>query len=222
MTSEVLVLFSKHPNRQKVKTRIGERMGAEFAKRLSLASIKDIVEEMKKLKGKDVYFVVDTDEERQMFREDTGLDSLVFDFNGFKGFSEKFNKVFGELLGTRGYKKAVLIPTDILFLNSKDAYLTFRILSNFGCVFGPEENGGVYLIGLRAPFPQHIFREVRWSTEYSFLDLLRNSNGDSYTLRVLRDLNTPEDVLDLAPRIPYNYRNLTKFLSEELSSQLLK
>jgi rSAM/selenodomain-associated transferase 1 len=63
-------------------------------------------------------------------------------------------------------------------------------------VFGPAEDGGYYLIGLRAPAPG-LFGSIPWSTDRVLsisLDRCREAGLEVVQLRTLRDVDTEEDL----------------------------
>lgn len=77
----------------------------------------------------------------------------------------------------------LIIGTDIPAIGAEDVALAFRALGPVAAVFGPAEDGGYWLVGLkRTPRIRSIFRCVRWSTEYALADTLANMAPRSASL----------------------------------------
>ena len=98
---------------------------------------------------------------------------------------------------SQGYKKIVLIGSDIPDLQSNHIQSAFESLTSTKVVFGPSHDGGYYLIGL-SEFLTQPFELHQWSTQ----DVLSNSLNElekvdiSYALiEKLNDIDTFEDLL---------------------------
>jgi rSAM/selenodomain-associated transferase 1 len=98
-----------------------------------------------------------------------------------------------------GYEKAVLVGVDIPSLCPATVLKAFDLLSDHSVVFGPAEDGGYYLIGLKTP-TLSIFQDIDWSTEQTlnqsknkarYLDL-----SIGYT-EMLSDVDRIEDIKQL-------------------------
>jgi rSAM/selenodomain-associated transferase 1 len=66
--------------------------------------------------------------------------------------------------------------------------------SNYDAVFGPSEDGGYYLVGLNAPYPE-LFRHIPWSAATTLKESLKQAARRK--LRVLQ-LETLYDVDEIA------------------------
>jgi len=155
--------------------------------------------------------VPNTIEESHLFTNKYGVFSQSLDHLGIpfeESVSEVFHKLFNHFL--REYKKVSLIPMDIPHVDIKIIGNSFEKLENHNQVFGSEENGGVYLIGLRE-LPKTTFKNVRWSTENSFKDLIRNCESPS-TLTMFFDLNTLKDFARLNQPLLASCPHLTRFI----------
>jgi len=186
----VLLIFAKYPVKGNVKTRIASELGDDFAYNLSNFCISEVVEKIKGIE-QDIYFVVDSEEEARLFKDKFGINSIILGV--LSSLSEKFDFAFRETFSL-GYDKVVLIPADIPFISSGHIEDAFEGLDFINYVFGPENNGGVYLMGMKNPY-ENIFEKVRWSTEHSFRDLLKNVEGKAEVLEFMDDLNTVSDVV---------------------------
>ncbi|MCE9649961.1 MAG: TIGR04282 family arsenosugar biosynthesis glycosyltransferase [Parvibaculum sp.] len=91
----------------------------------------------------------------------------------------------------------VIIGSDIPDISRGHIAEAFTALGNADAVFGPSEDGGYWLVGLRRrPRIVDIFGSVRWSSEYALADTLRNVEAAGLSvarLQTLRDIDTGED-----------------------------
>jgi len=214
----VVVVFAKKPELGKVKTRIAEETSDEFAFEFTKACLSDLFRKIKNFDYYDLIVGIDSLEDLEWFQKNFSLEGLVIDLNG-KGNkqetqSNKFEKIFKTLLNVYKYKKAVLIPMDIPFISEEDLITAFARLDSKKFVHGPEINGGVYLIGLKQPFSEKVFRGIRWSTSHSYSDLINNCGKDNvFSLKLKNDLNLPADILRLRDDIYHNCPVLFEFLN---------
>jgi len=69
----------------------------------------------------------------------------------------------------------VIIGTDIPEISAPRIAAAFRLLGSHDAVFGPAEDGGYWLVGLRrSPRVPAIFSNVRWSSAHTLKDTLAN------------------------------------------------
>jgi uncharacterized protein len=192
----LLILFSKWPRNGNSKSRIAKILGGSNTEKFCFACLDDLIGKMKSLNGIDFIVVPNTAEESSLFTNRYGVFSLSLESLGIlpkNSTSEAFYKLFNYFL--KKYKKISLIPMDIPHIDQEIIENSFRALENYDYVFGPEENGGVYLIGLNK-LSKDTFNDIRWSTENSFNDLMKNCES-STILTMFFDLNTINDLISL-------------------------
>lgn len=86
----------------------------------------------------------------------------------------------------------LLIGTDIPELGPAQIAAAFRLLASHDAVFGPAEDGGFWLVGLKRRGDP--FRNVRWSSAHALADTLANLGPARVAfLRPLSDIDTAED-----------------------------
>jgi glycosyltransferase A (GT-A) superfamily protein (DUF2064 family) len=72
----------------------------------------------------------------------------------------------------------VIIGTDIPGITPAHIAQAFRLLGRHDAVFGPADDGGYWLVGLkRRPRLPHPFTSVRWSSPHALADTLANLEG---------------------------------------------
>ena len=138
-------------------------------------------------------------------------DIAVFHYNSiisknpFKNFS-KWNKIqIGENLGKKisnafnwgfekGYKKIIIIGSDLWDLNEEIINKGFLELNNNKVVIGPSIDGGYYLLGLNQKMPK-IFEGIKWGTQSVLAETLKLLEHEPYILPELNDIDTFEDLI---------------------------
>ncbi|RCT53944.1 TIGR04282 family arsenosugar biosynthesis glycosyltransferase [Winogradskyella sp. KYW1333] len=106
----------------------------------------------------------------------------------YNAFNDSFNA---------GYKKIVLIGSDLPTITSCHIKESINSLDDSVSVFGPAEDGGYYLIGLRSMVPE-IFQNKPWSQNHllkTTLQELQKLNVSVSTLETLNDIDTYEDLI---------------------------
>ncbi len=97
-----------------------------------------------------------------------------------------------------GYGPLLIIGTDSPTLPLGMLRIAFATLSagSADAVFGPTEDGGYYLAGMRRPIPG-LFDDVAWSTDRALADTLRNAAALSLAVELLPswyDVDDPDDL----------------------------
>ncbi|WP_421905640.1 TIGR04282 family arsenosugar biosynthesis glycosyltransferase [Mameliella sp.] len=90
-----------------------------------------------------------------------------------------------------------VIGADIPGITPATIWRGFRALGGAEVVFGPAEDGGYWLVGVKnaGQFPQGLFRGVRWSTEHALADTRASVAGRKVALvDMLRDVDTARDL----------------------------
>jgi hypothetical protein len=86
----------------------------------------------------------------------------------------------------------VIIGSDIPDIMPRHIADAFKALGNNDAVFGPADDGGYWLVGLRRrPSHPDLFRPVRWSTRNALADTVNNlgKRFDHVLLETLIDID---------------------------------
>ncbi|HZV22054.1 MAG TPA: TIGR04282 family arsenosugar biosynthesis glycosyltransferase [Hyphomicrobiales bacterium] len=84
---------------------------------------------------------------------------------------ERMQRIFARC----GRGPLVIVGTDIPFVTAAMIVDAFRKLASADAVFGPAEDGGYWLIGLRRrPSIPKPFKQVRWSSAHALADTVEN------------------------------------------------
>jgi hypothetical protein len=98
-----------------------------------------------------------------------------------------------------------LIGADIPGITKVHITRAFSVLGDHDAVFGPADDGGYWLVGLKHPRrqPPGFMTGVRWSTEHALTDTLATLPGHRIALTdTLRDVDTAADLAALNSHDP--------------------
>jgi len=189
MTDALVIVFVKNIKLGTVKTRLAKTIGdfGAFEVYSELVKITEQATEALDI-DKRIYFsnaVVDTKWTNDSKTIQNGIDLGERMLNAFKeGFEA-------------GYKKIVLIGSDLPDINAIHITDAIEALSNTDTVFGPAEDGGYYLIGLKRLVPE-IFINKSWSQPNLLNETLQELHKlqvSVSTLEALNDIDTYDDLI---------------------------
>ncbi|HIF17552.1 MAG TPA: glycosyltransferase [Cycloclasticus sp.] len=159
MTSRLLQIFAKAPVRGEVKTRlaadIGEQQACEVYNRLLNNTIENSCSE-----DWDVELWCAPDINHSVFRSLAKQFGLMLKAQHGEALGERMLYTLGE--GKKAADKVVLIGTDCPVISLEYIEQAFEALNTNDIVFGPVEDGGYILVGVRE-INQNMFSDVEWS-----------------------------------------------------------
>ena len=172
----LLIMFAKNPEKEKVKTRLARKIGGEKAKRI-----------YDQLLFKNI-----------CIHSRVAYDFMIYAQGDLEYFSNvKAKKQMGTDLGERMlnsfkeelqyYDRVVLVGSDLIVENTL-VERAFEELEKCDVVIGPANDGGYYLIGMKKA--DDVFSNVRWSTSTVFEETVQKMKSKlSHTARALLTLN---------------------------------
>jgi uncharacterized protein len=185
---KALAIFLKNQRLGAVKTRlaaaIGDQKALEIYTRLVALTLKAAKE---------------VSASRHLFYSDT-LESAPKDLQAEphiqigSGLGERMNNAFNQLLDN--YHKVVLIGSDLPEISATLIDEAFEKLDTNDLIIGPAEDGGYYLIALKAPQPT-LFSAIEYSNAEVFEQTLVRAEAEKLkvaTLKKLRDIDTLADL----------------------------
>jgi len=190
MNDNLLIIFVKEPNLGFVKTRVAKYTSDLFALELYKVFVKDIIHIAKSDKFD---FVLCAYPNLELVNETFGNYNNFLQSDGNLGEKMK-NAILAKL--NQGYKKVVLIGSDIPTISLNILNKSFNELNNCDCVLGVCEDGGYYLVGFNNySFNETIFENISWSTNNVLKQTLNNLNNMKVILLdKLNDIDTIEDL----------------------------
>ncbi len=191
----------KYPELGEVKTRLAESIGSDKAAQLYQSFILDL---LAKLESTRLPFAICFYPERkkELLMEWLGEG---YEYIPQKGadLGERMAVAFLEAFA-RGHSRVILMGGD--FPDLPQAFLeeSLGALNTHDAVIGPAMDGGYYVIGFRhETFLGQAFEGIDWSTEGVFrqtLSILKDHRRQVYVLPVWNDIDTIEDLRQLAER----------------------
>lgn len=198
MPRERLIIFTRYPVAGKAKTRLIPALGAEGAAdtQRQLTEL-TLCRAMMLAVARGVSIEV---------RHEGGDEQLIRDWLGPRPrYTPQGEGDLGQRL-TRAAKDAfdddaqsiVIIGADCPRLDQSILHQAFDTLHDHDIVFGPAQDGGYYLAGLRKPMPG-LFKGIPWSTNRVLaesLSIARASGFEPVLLTTLPDVDEPSDLDD--------------------------
>lgn len=199
-----LIVMVRYPEPGKVKTRLVRALGTRGACALYLAFLKDLAR-----------------------RFDKGPAELVWAYTPARADLSRLPWLGGETIAQRGrslgarmynamraafergYERVVLIGSDAPQIQRCWIENAFALLAAKDVVFGPSDDGGYYLVGLRAP--HDIFSGLRWNTSRVLarsLARVKRLGLDVALVAPTFDVDEPEDLPKLLRAVTRDPRGL--------------
>ena len=192
MEENLILIFTRNPELGKVKTRLAASIGNQNALDVYKFLLKHTQEIVSKV-----------DATRRVLYSEEIINNDIWDNKIYQkalqsgtDLGEKMKNAFAEGF-KNGYKKIVIIGTDLYDLEASNIEIAFQKLENHDVVIGPAEDGGYYLLGLKC-IPENIFSNKKWSTETVFKDTLNDIV--SYKVHLLdtkNDIDTVDDIKNI-------------------------
>jgi rSAM/selenodomain-associated transferase 1 len=215
---DALLIFARRPAPGKVKTRLIPRLSPHEAAQLYQYMLTDILNKTASIREVDkILFYEGGREADDYFRTQVPRFRLCPQRGEDLGvrMEAAFDHAF-----TMGYRSAAVIGTDSPDLPVAYIEESFRMLENgdTDVVFGPAEDGGYYLLGMKRTHGE-LFRGITWSSG----KVLRESIGKAgllglscKILPVWYDVDVPADLKRPELKDPANCAPLTRHFIEGL------
>lgn len=189
---QLLLIFTRNPKLGKCKTRLAATIGEQAALDIYMILLRHTAEITKGLNCSKVVCYSEEVSENDLWDKGNyakqlqeGNDLGERMYNAFKSGFQK------------GYKKIIIIGSDIYDLNSETIEEGFAEMENADFVIGPAADGGYYLIGMKA-LTNDIFLNKNWGTETVLEDTLNNLNHKKVKLlQIKNDIDVYEDLKDI-------------------------
>lgn len=184
-----IIIFVRNPELGKCKTRLAKTIGDEAA----LEIYKDLLNHTAEITGKvhaDKYiyyseFINNNDNwDSQLFRKKLQLGNDL---------GTRMSNAFTELFSL-GYEKVLIVGSDVPNINSEHLIIAFEALNVHDTVFGPANDGGYYLLGMKK-FNSKLFLNKNWGNSTILKDSLNDLIKEKvFLLEKLNDIDIYEDL----------------------------
>jgi uncharacterized protein len=213
-----LAAMAKAPIAGAVKTRLCPPLRPAEAAELARCFLEDRVEQLGAVPAGDRLVAFTPPEEAAAVRALVPPDVRIVPQQG-ADLGARMNGLLTDLLA-EGYAGALVVGTDTPTLPTAYLLEAAAVLRQAAAdvVLGPSEDGGYYLIGLRAPAPE-LFVDMAWSTATVCEETLRRARAAGRRISVLPMWFDIDRIADLARlrddpgRDAYRPRRTLAFLS---------
>lgn len=196
MKTNALLIFTRNPELGKVKTRLAKTIGDVDALQVYKDLLLHTMEQTQNLSC-DKYVFYDN----EIIKGDIWNEAIYQKIIQSKGdLGHKMQTAFEQLF-SKGYTNCIIVGSDLFDLKSEMITTAFTALKSNEVVIGPAEDGGYYLLGLKA-MQSSLFENKDWGTSTVFGATMKDLQADkTYLLPILNDIDTFEDL----EKSNYNY-----------------
>ena len=186
-----LIIFVKAPRPGFVKTRLANTIGAENACVAYNKLVTTLVNRLSALKEVELRFAPDdaANEIAPWLRP-----TWVAAPQGRGDLGERLRRAFDHAFAA-GWERVAIIGSDCPAVTERDILDSWNLLARNDAVLGPANDGGYWLIALKASAPD-LFTKIHWSTAEVLkqtLAKLASTKRSCHLLRELRDIDTEDD-----------------------------
>ncbi|WP_354355268.1 TIGR04282 family arsenosugar biosynthesis glycosyltransferase [Pedobacter sp. UYP30] len=157
--SVAIIIFVRHPELGKVKTRLAKSIGNEKALQVYTKLLQHTLEITKSIDAAKFVFYTEEIQENDLWSEkgywkckQKGTD-----------LGERMKNAFSFLF-EQGFKQVLIIGSDCYQLTSKAIEQAIKLLDESDLVLGPAVDGGYYLLGMSKLYSV-LFENKTWSTD---------------------------------------------------------
>jgi len=214
-----LAIMAKAPRPGVVKTRLCPPLTPREAAALARGFLRDRIAQVRGLRGARPIIAYSPPSERDSF-ERLAPDFALMPQAG-EDLGARMRSTLATLLGA-GHRAAIAIGTDTPTLPASVLQHALDLIASgeVDLVLGPAEDGGYYLIGVRADHPT-LFEEVSWSTAEVLAITLRRARAAGLRAACVSscfDVDTPDDLTRLRAVLtesPHPAPATSRFLTRE-------
>lgn len=137
-------------------------------------------------------------------------------------YGEQLSKAI-ELVFIKGYEKIICLGNDCPSIGKVQILEAEKSLKTNDTVIGPDQHGGVYLIGIsKNSFQTEPFKKLAWKT-----DKMLNSYLEIFENQTICSLETIPDIQNFQQLISFNYPNyfikyLLQIIQKSLSQKIIQ
>ena len=188
-TDELLLIFTRNPEKGKVKKRLAQTIGDEAALKVYNYLLQHTVNITRPLPVEKWVYYSEALPENDIWEKDLFRKKL----QQGQDLGQRMEQAFSEAFKA-GFKKVVIIGSDLFDIEEADLKMAFLTLDDHEYVVGPAQDGGYFLLGMKKPTPQ-LFRNKDWSTSRVLDQTLSDLEQEKLKLLPVRnDIDTFEDM----------------------------
>ena len=189
MNNNLIIVFVRTPELGKVKTRLAKAIGDQAALTIYKLLLKHTATVLHELSFDKVVYYSEKIENNDFW------EASLFEKKLQKGadLGERMQQAF-ETAFDRGYKKVLIIGSDLFELTSTLIISALEALETYDISIGPSLDGGYYLLGMKELHPA-VFKNKKWGTHSVLENTLQDLKQQNVKLlEALNDIDTFEDL----------------------------
>ena len=189
MNNNLIMVFVRTPELGKVKTRLAKAIGDQAALTIYKLLLKHTSTVLHELSFDKVVYYSEKIENNDFWK------ASLFEKKLQKGadLGERMQQAF-ETAFDRGYKKVLIIGSDLFELTSTLIISALEALETYDISIGPSLDGGYYLLGMKELHPA-VFKNKKWGTDSVLENTLQDLKQQNVKLlEALNDIDTFEDL----------------------------
>lgn len=192
MSKNLVMVFTRNPELGKVKTRLAKTIGEQSALNIYNFLLNHTETVIRNIDcDKAIYYSVKV-------RDNDIWDPSLYSkhLQQGKDLGKRMYYAFLDAF-SEGYKKVVIVGSDLYDLQPKHIENAFRKLDSYEVVIGPAEDGGYYLLGMKTIHSQ-VFTTKEWGTSTVFENTINDLQNESvFLLEELNDIDVYDDIMDI-------------------------
>lgn len=192
MSKNLVMVFTRNPELGKVKTRLAKTIGEQSALNIYNFLLNHTETVIRNIDcDKAIYYSVKV-------RDNDIWDPSLYSkhLQQGKDLGKRMYNAFLDAF-SEGYKKVVIVGSDLYDLQPKHIENAFRKLDSYEVVIGPSEDGGYYLLGMKTIHSQ-VFTTKEWGTSTVFENTINDLQNESvFLLEELNDIDVYVDIMDI-------------------------
>lgn len=195
-----VIIFAKEPRLGRGKRRLAKTIGPIAALRFQKAALARLLSRLTQDRSWRVLFCVAPDAATR--RKRAWPKGVMLAPQGAGDLGQRMARALRALPPG----PALLIGSDIPDVTPQRLRRAFRLLGRCDAVFGPAQDGGYWLVGLKRVKPVPDFRPVRWSSAHALADTVAAFTRQGFQKNKIRFLEMLEDVDDAESFTRYRAR----------------
>jgi rSAM/selenodomain-associated transferase 1 len=190
----ILIIIAKEPQVGSTKTRLSPPLELSQAAALFEALLEDTIDLAASIEGVDLAVAVTPPESIKYFAGKTPEGTIFLPVT-CANIGDCLKQVFEQLF-QQGYPRVLAFNSDGPSLPSEYIEQAVGLLDKQDVVFGPSDDGGYYLVGLKRLHAE-LFNDIEWSTPHVMEQSLARAEAENLgvaTLPEWYDVDTADDL----------------------------
>lgn len=185
-----LIIFVKNPVLGKVKTRLAKVIGEQAALDAYVQMLAHMRATASQVEADRWVYYAEAIDEADAWERPAFSKAL----QGPGDVGERMGRAFADLFA-QGYEEVALVGSDFLDVQVQHLNQAFRVLAHNDLVFGPAQDGGYYLVGMKA-LQADIFQNRTWSHAKVLAEALATLQKAGKTVALLPELSDIDEAED--------------------------